>query len=268
MRPDAETLLRWAQQAGASALPAYGVALLLVWAAVAAAAWGVRRPGLRRSYGGLSAPVRLRLLFAVGTALVLAAGALFVEVAEGVVDAGTLFRADQAFADAVQANLPTPARQLFAAVTHLGDTRTLVLLCFAVALWLVLARRPALALGWVVAVAGNGALNSGLKLLFERARPLRADGQVLTDGFSFPSGHSSGSMVAYGMLAYLGLRLLPARWHLAGVLLAGTLALTVAASRLFLNVHFASDVLAGLASGTAWLTLCIVALETARARDA
>lgn len=89
----------------------------------------------------------------------------------------------------------------------------------------------------------------------------------LTAGFSFPSGHSSGSVVAYGMLAYLSLRLLPVRWHLPSLLAMVALALTVGASRLFLGVHFASDVMAGFASGIAWLALCITSIEYIRWRD-
>ena len=89
---------------------------------------------------------------------------------------------------------------------------------------------------------------------------------MLEHGFSFPSGHSSGSVVAYGMLAYLALRLLPIRWHLPGLLATVALAFTVGASRLFLGVHFASDVIAGFASGAAWLAMCITLIERMRWR--
>ena len=91
---------------------------------------------------------------------------------------------------------------------------------------------------------------------------------VPAQGFSFPSGHSSGSMVTYGMLAYLAWRLLPPRWHVAAVMTATAVILTTAASRVFLRVHFASDVLAGLCSGGAWLVLCIASIEFARRRAA
>jgi undecaprenyl-diphosphatase len=69
------------------------------------------------------------------------------------------------------------------------------------------------------------------------------------------------------MLAYLALRLLPLRWHLPSLFATVTLALTVGASRLFLGVHFASDVIAGFASGTAWLALCITSIEYIRRRN-
>jgi undecaprenyl-diphosphatase len=118
----------------------------------------------------------------------------------------------------------------------------------------------------VIALAGNGLLNQTLKQIFGRVRPLDPEGSVLAQGFSFPSGHSAGAVVAYGMLAYLALRLLPARWHLSALLTAVALIFTVGASRLFLRVHFASDVIAGFASGTAWLALCITSIELIRWR--
>ena len=172
----------------------------------------------------------------------------------------TVVQLDMAFNAALHASLPGPALQVFGMLTHLGDTATLTVLCIGIALVLVAAGRRGLALGWVVAVAGNGLLNNALKQFFGRVRPLQASGGVLETGFSFPSGHSSSSLVAYGMLAYLGLRVLPVRWHLPAVMAAVALAWTVGVSRSFLGVHFASDIIAGFASGAAWLALCITVI--------
>ncbi len=101
----------------------------------------------------------------------------------------------------------------------------------------------------MLAIAGNGILNQSLKQLIGRIRPLNPEGALLVQGLSFPSGHSSGAVVAYGMLAYLALRLLPKAWHLP--VLVAALAFTVGISRVVLRVHFASDVAAGFASGSA-----------------
>jgi undecaprenyl-diphosphatase len=116
----------------------------------------------------------------------------------------------------------------------------------------------------VLAVAGNGVLNTTLKQVFERVRPVHDDGLVMAHGFSFPSGHSSGAVVLYGMLAYVLCRFVPPRGHLPLVLAAVALAFSVGVSRVFLRVHFASDVLAGFASGTAWLVVCIASIELTR----
>jgi undecaprenyl-diphosphatase len=264
---DEAALLRWAQRAGELALPIFVVTLVLVLLVVAAAAWAWQHDRTRRlRRWQRSAPPLLPwgIGLAAGFAVVVGASQVFAEIAEGVQDAGALVRADEVLTAALQTHVPDAAVRVFALVTRLGDTATITSLCIVVALALVLARRHALALGWVAAVAGNGVLNTTLKQIFARVRPEHADGYVMAQGYSFPSGHSSGSLVAYGMLAYLALRLLPARWHLPAVLAASALALTIAASRVFLRVHFASDVLAGLASGAAWLTVCIASLELAR----
>ena len=112
----------------------------------------------------------------------------------------------------------------------------------------------------MLALAGNALLNPLLKRIFERLRPLHEPGAANELGWSFPSGHTSGATVAYGMLAYVVLRTLPPAWHLPGVLGATALVFTVGSSRVFLQLHFASDVLAGFASGTAWLVVCILSV--------
>ncbi len=156
--------------------------------------------------------------------------------------------------------------QALAWITHLGDVATLTVLCTAVAGLLMWSRQRTLALAWVGAVAGDGILNILLKLLFVRARPIHDQGLVEAGGWSFPSGHSSGSVVAYGMLAYQTLRFVPELWPLPLLLLATAVAFTTGLSRVFLQVHYASDVLAGFASGLLWLTLCILSVEWLRLR--
>lgn len=210
-------------------------------------------------------PMRfLSLRLAVGITVILLGSFIFAELAGELGAQETLSRMDRAFTEAVRDSIATPVVQIFAMLTHLGDTATLVGSCIAVAVALIALGQRWLALGWVAAVAGNSVLNVSLKQIFARVRPLGLDGLALADGFSFPSGHSSGSVVAYGMLAYLTLRLLPFRWHLPALMLAMTLAFTVGSSRLFLQVHFPSDVIAGFASGAAWLAVCVTAIELVR----
>jgi undecaprenyl-diphosphatase len=198
---------------------------------------------------------------ALGFAIIVVGAGVFAELAEQLGAGEALRQADAAFIDALTLSVPRPALQVFGAVTHLGDTATLTALCIAVALALSAVGRHRLAVGWVVAVAGNSVLNFALKQVFARVRPLHQDGFGLAQGFSFPSGHSSGSVVAYGMLAYVAIRLLPVRWHWPALVAAVAIAFTVGASRVFLRVHFASDVLAGFASGATWLAVCITSIE-------
>lgn len=239
--------------------------MLTMTLATTYACWWIARRYSGPEFRFVQLPMRfLSPRLAVGLAVILLGSFTFAELAGELGAQETLSRVDRAFTEALRDSVTTPVAQTFAMLTHLGDTATLVGLCIAVAIALAALGRWWLTLGWVAAVAGNGVLNIALKQVFARVRPLGLDGLTLADGFSFPSGHSSGSVVAYGMLAYLALRLLPFRWHLSALMLATTVAFTVGSSRLFLRVHFASDVIAGFASGTAWLALCVSVIELVR----
>lgn len=182
--------------------------------------------------------------------------------------AGTgIDRFDVRLAEVLAHALPADFLGVFARLTHVGDTLTITLVAIAVAVLLWVARQRDLALLWVVAISGNALLNVSLKALFERARPPFDASVASAAGWSFPSGHSSGTVVTFGMLAFLARRLLPPRWQLAALLAAVTLAFSVGVSRVLLRVHYFSDVVAGFCSGLAWLLLCIAVWHCAtRAR--
>jgi undecaprenyl-diphosphatase len=250
--------------AGAHALAIFAALLALALSAVWAGCRAMRRAGAGRSPELDRAWPRGAARLLAGGSVVVLGSVTLVELAEQLRHGETLAGLDMAFNAALHAHLPAPALQAFGALTHLGDTATLTALCVGIALALVATGRRGMALGWVVAVAGNGLLNQGLKQHYGRVRPLQMAGGVIESGYSFPSGHSSGALVAYGMLACLALRVLPGRWHLTAMMVAVTLAWTVGASRCILGVHFASDVLAGFASGAAWLALCITGMGVGR----
>lgn len=255
---------RIAQTLGAHAVVAFAGALVVLLLLVLAAWLALERFDRAAGRRGLP-PERLLLSrMLLGFVIVVGAGVAFAEMAEALDVRERMGRFDVALTEALRLRMSPAALQAFAWLTRLGDTATLTVLCVAVALWLLWHRQRTLSLAWVTAVAGNGVLNSLLKQLFERTRPIHTHELVVASGWSFPSGHSSGSVVAYGMLAYLASRWVPARWHLP-VLLAGTaVAFTTGISRIVLQVHYASDVLAGFASGLLWLTVCILAVEWLR----
>lgn len=261
-RLDAEIAL--AQWLGSHALGAYALGLCLVLAA-AGVGWHVVGRRLRASEPGMQpSPVRFALMLAAGFAVLVGAAAGFAGIAEEIGQGGDIAHFDEAFAAAMATGLSPATGRIFDALTRLGDTATIVALGALVAAVLAFRGRRRLAFGWVVALAGNGLLNETLKRVFERMRPVHEGAVVSAQGWSFPSGHSSGAVVAYGLLAYLLIRTLPARWHLPLVLSAVALAFTIGSSRVFVGVHFVSDVVAGFLSGSAWLAVCIVGFELAR----
>ena len=258
------TLTALAQQAGANALNWFVALLALLLLAVGPIDWAVRQSVRQRGGEETHSFARLRLAPGLILAIVLGAVLTFAAIAYEVGVGGTFVHVDQAFSEAVRSSTSGRALQLFEWITRLGDGLTLAVLCIGGAALLIARGERRLAFGLVVAMGGNGLLNAGLKRVFERMRPPHEQGLSMFHGWSFPSGHSSGSLVAYGMIAYVLMRTLPRAWHLPVVLLAAATAFSVGASRIFLDAHFASDVAAGFASGTAWLVVCIVSLELVR----
>jgi len=262
MKP--EQWLALASWVGAHAVAAFVVLLCALLLLVAFLAWVWDRRVLCRRQAAFSQPAVLLLNVAAGFAIVLGAAAGFAEIAEQLGPDGAMALADEALSASMRAHVSVGTLQVFALLTHLGDPPVLTLLGVAVALGLWWRGQRSLALGWVLALGGNALLNLMLKRVFERVRPLHDNGLVAELGWSFPSGHTSGATVAYGMLAYVMLRTLPTAWHLPALLGATALAFTVGSSRVFVQVHFASDVVAGFASGTAWLMVCILSVGSSQ----
>ncbi|SCX73818.1 phosphatase PAP2 family protein [Variovorax sp. EL159] len=264
MPVDHTALTALGERIGAQAWPGFLVLLAVLTAGAGLAAWGFEH--LRRRHAAQPEP-GARLLFgglAVGLVAVLGLAHAFAEVAEGLGNGRPMGLLDESISNAVGAHTPVAVRDMFMWLTHLGDPWFMGSLCVLVAALLWLRGHRGFAAGWLAASIGNAVLNHVLKHIFERARPIHEEGFALVSGFSFPSGHSSGSMVLYGMLGYLGLRMLPPRWRVASVMAATAVVITVACSRIFVRAHFPTDVLAGLCSGGAWLAICIASIEYAR----
>lgn len=154
-------------------------------------------------------------------------------------------------------------------LSALGSLGVLALLVVAVAGFVALAGRRRTALYVLASCSGGELLNHGLKQLFERPRPdlVPHGAHVMTA--SFPSGHALLSAVVYLTLAALLARLLPARRLRAWVMAcAVTLTLAVGVSRVYLGVHWPSDVLAGWALGAAWALGWWALAQTLRPRTA
>ena len=177
-----------------------------------------------------------------------------------------------AFRQAGQPDVPIGPAWLEGAVrdiTSLGSTSVLVLVTTAVIIYLLLIRRPATALLMFVAVAGGQVLSSLLKFEVDRPRPDLVSHLVSETSLSFPSGHAMLSAVTYLTLGSMAARFLPGRTTKIFVLgLAILTTLLVGASRVYLGVHWPSDVLAGWCAGFAWAMLCWLAARFLQRRHA
>lgn len=126
----------------------------------------------------------------------------------------------------------------------------------ALVLWLALRRKPREALFAGIAFAGSALLNLAAKHYFGRARPDFWLSLAPETSFSFPSGHAMGSMTLAAVLVALAWN---TRWRWPVSVVAVAFALLVGVSRVYLGVHFPSDILAGWSAALAW-TIGIYAL--------
>jgi undecaprenyl-diphosphatase len=107
---------------------------------------------------------------------------------------------------------------------------------------------------FVLAVGGALMLNEFLKSFFHRARPVVPWSIGDEKTFSFPSGHSLFSMVLYGLIAYMVLERRSVFWHrFAVTLAAGAMTFGIGLSRIYLGMHWPTDVVAGWTTGFVWL---------------
>jgi undecaprenyl-diphosphatase len=161
-------------------------------------------------------------------------------------------------------------RVLFERITDLGGFRLLLILSVVAAALLIVRRRWWLAIAFLVVVLLGQRLNDVVKHAYHRQRPLLHADSIHEPSYSFPSGHSMESMIAYGMLAYLALLAAPPRrWLRAGVVASfGLLVLAIGFSRMYLSAHWLTDVLGGFTLGAAWLALSIGLIECGRRRGA
>lgn len=199
-------------------------------------------------------------------AFVLIAAALwgFLEVVDAVSDQDDIARFDATAHEVLFESFGASDR-LGLAVTWFGNNATLIAFVVLVALGLVLAKRYWAAFRVVFASGVGGLVVVGLKALFARDRPLEQ--VVPAHGYSLPSGHAFAATVFYGMMVYLVWRLTDRTWARAlAAVLGVAIIVAVGLSRVYLNVHFLTDVVAGWLSGAAWLVASLLLVDLVEMR--
>jgi undecaprenyl-diphosphatase len=183
----------------------------------------------------------------------------FAAIADAMTDGETGY--DQTFADWLHERASDPLTEFFEAVTTLGNGVVLAGVAAIAALLLLRAGHRRESLLVVLAFVGAEIVSYSLKLGFRRDRPFFTDPLATERTFSFPSGHSTVSLAVYGALAVILARHVRGRAKLLVLAAAAVLVGLIGFSRLYLGVHFLTDVLAGFAAGTAWLAGCVMALD-------
>ena len=140
--------------------------------------------------------------------------------------------------------------RVFLLFSKIGYMWGVVPVDIALVLFLALKRKPREAIFAGIALAGSGLLNVAAKNYFGRARPSLWESISPETTFSFPSGHAMGSMTLAAVLVLLAWRT-RWRWWVLGVMIP--FVVMVGASRIYLGVHYPSDILAGWAAALAWV---------------
>jgi membrane-associated phospholipid phosphatase len=199
----------------------------------------------------------------VGLALAIACAWAFFAIAEDVPENGKMVAMDTATAVWLQTHGTERGETIFMNIAWLGSGG---LLASSVVALVFLARRSWRRVAFVAsAYVGAVVLNQTLKAIFQRERPSFASEFIHSESFSFPSGHALESFVVYGAIGYLLIERFPAS---RAIVMAAwlTLVAIIGFSRLYLGVHYASDVAGGFAAGFVWLFTCVTSYRFAARR--
>ncbi|GIP31656.1 phosphatase PAP2 family protein [Paenibacillus sp. J2TS4] len=168
---------------------------------------------------------------------------------------------DQQIIESVQSLISPKLTLLMKCFTFLGSKVFLTTLLIVSSVLMIWHKKRWEALFLVIALGGGALFNLGLKSFYQRERP-SLHRLIEETGYSFPSGHSMSSFILYGMLGILCYMFLISRMpKITIVISTSIIILLVGTSRIYLGVHYPSDVLAGYAAGGVWLTLCLLGLR-------
>lgn len=188
---------------------------------------------------------------------------VFVQVAEEVLEGGSLATEQKlmrALRMSEDPHLPIGPEWLMQAgldITALGSAAVITMMTILVAGYLLLAKRYAHVVLLLVATVGGTLLSVGLKAVFSRERPSVVPHLANVTSASFPSGHSTVASIVYLTLGVMLSRSVKSkRLKIYYVSVAMFVAFLIGLSRVYLGVHYPTDVVAGWAVGTAWATVC------------
>jgi undecaprenyl-diphosphatase len=192
----------------------------------------------------------------------------FSYIADEMTEQSLMVRVDHFIVNWLQAHGTEGGEKFFSVMSWIGSQVMNGIIIIGVG-WLVLRRDWFRAVALTLAVVIGTALNDLLKALFHRGRPETAIEFIKHESWSFPSGHSMNSLIGFGFVAYLFLeRTSDRRARIAIIVATVILVGLVGFSRLYLGVHYLSDVIAGFLAGAVWLLVCIAALQFAERQRA
>ena len=206
------------------------------------------------------------IVLVIGVVATSAAGDAFLDLAERLQEeSSTMHAVDREVHVWARTAHTDGSTRFFTLLTIIGTPVGLGVVVLIIAALLAVRRRWRWAMYLIFTTAVGGLLNLQLKAFFARARPDLAEALRHTSGYSFPSGHAMGATVCFGALSYLAFRAIPNwRERAAAVAFSVSMIVAIAASRIYLGVHWISDIGAGIAAGLIWIVTTTVAYEAFR----
>jgi undecaprenyl-diphosphatase len=202
---------------------------------------------------------------------VVAAGGtwIFAALLDAVFDKATMVRWDIAMADRIHSIVTPAGSRVFDWITRVGSPNSMTWMTIVVCLLLLSSGRFQLAIVWIAAFAGGAALEVILKSVVHRTRPEYAGHYLASGSFSFPSGHATLSFLGVAMLLYTLIstkRVNDPAVRRVAITLGAIWVLLVGLSRVYLGVHFPSDVLGGYTIAAAWFSMCVTVARIVKQR--
>ncbi len=204
----------------------------------------------------------LGLQLTIGIACIIAGAWLFGGITEDILHGDPLVQVDLTISQYLHAHTEPPFTVAMILVS-LAGSELVFIASLALSAYYAWHRRWRECSLFVIAVGGGELLNLALKAFFARQRPLFTDPLFILTSYSFPSGHAMASMIFYGLVVYLIVkRPIAWRWRALATITGAVLILLIGFSRMYLGLHYLSDVLGGYAAGLVWLAFTITGVET------
>jgi undecaprenyl-diphosphatase len=154
------------------------------------------------------------------------------------------------------------------AITLCGSVAFLTIVSVAFAIYFFVRRAWNRLLVLAITMLGGSLLNVVLKHFFQRQRPVLENPIVTLSSYGFPSGHTMGSTLLYGLLALIAARFIRSASGRAAVFALAIIWIAlIGLTRIYLGAHYLTDVIAAIAAGSAWLAVCWTTAETFRKRN-
>jgi undecaprenyl-diphosphatase len=191
---------------------------------------------------------------------------IFSTVTEDIIHNDPMTRFDVALASWLQRHDSAQADRIFHYISLVGSPLVIGLLVLVVAAALVWKREWLILSGWVAAFYGGSLLGRLLEALVRRPRPRGGSWLGSSDILALPTGHAFGSLLGFGLLAYLLVGFVVKRRSLQASIVSAAVILIAAISfsRLYLGVLYLSDLIGVYAAGVVWLAACVSGIELAR----